>query len=90
MSGNMLNSDLCSEEIRSKCDSFYKQAFLNRNELIKILENKIKELQLTINNIENYCNSIKKNYLKSDMCEYCDGKEAVSNEILKILGDSNE
>lgn len=48
------------------------------------------ELKSKLENIKNYCNTIKENYLKSDMCEYCDGKDAVSNEILKILGDSNE
>ena len=38
--------DFCDKETKEKCDSFYKEAFLNRNELVRMLKKENKQLKL--------------------------------------------
>jgi len=38
-------NDLCDEKTRKKCNSFYKEAFLNRSEYIKQLNEEIDNLK---------------------------------------------
>ena len=37
--------DFCDKETKEKCDSFYKEAFLNRNELVRMLKEENKQLK---------------------------------------------
>lgn len=44
--------DFCDKETKEKCDSFYKEVFLNRNELVRMLKEENKQLKSQLNQSE--------------------------------------
>nr|DAI13193.1 MAG TPA: DNA-directed RNA polymerase [Caudoviricetes sp.] len=80
--------DICGQGF----DNFHAQGFEGKIYCpLCFFKKENEQLKSIIKAIKNYCNDIKKSYLKSDMCEYCDGKDVVSRKILEILkGDSND
>ncbi len=53
-----MNKELCNSETKKKCDSFYKEAFLNRKDYIQMLEKENTQLKENWDKLEEWIREV--------------------------------